>query len=172
MGSREIDRAHVKIRGVAPLIHHRFAPAEQGGGIPRPEEEAIRALYKDENDVPYQPASHVKAALVKAGAQINWKKRKTYKDLIKSSVFIEPEKIKLDTPWEIYTCPVVINRARILRSRPMFAIWEVEFDIVNYHNEVMLERLQECLGIAGAMIGIGDGRPEYGRFDVIEFEKS
>ena len=169
MPSKEIDRFHAKIKGTAPLIHHRFAPAEQGGGIPRPEEEAERALYKDENGTPYQPANHIKAALVKAGTQLAWKKRKTYKDLIKSSIFIEPEKIKLDAEWEIFTCPMVVNRARILRSRPMFSEWEVEFDIVNFHNEVMMSKIQEALEIAGAMIGLGDGRPEYGRFDLIEF---
>ena len=68
-----------------------------------------------------------------------------------------------------FTVPVVVQRTRILRTRPMFEMpWGTEFR-VEYDPELVDQiQLRNWLDIAGRRIGLGDWRPEksgmYGRF--------
>lgn len=161
----------VKIRYKAALFQHRYAPAEtRRGEIPRPEEEVDRALYKNTKGEVILPCDWIKAAMVKAGSNIPFKKRKTCKDIFKASIFIEPAEIPFPFSWEIDIRPVVVNRGRILRARPRFDKWEAEFSIVNMNPEVTEEMIKEALRYAGELVGIGDGRPQFGRFTVESFK--
>ena len=68
-----------------------------------------------------------------------------------------------------FTVPVVVQRARLLRTRPKFdPPWAAEFR-VEYDPELVDKmQLENWLDIAGRRIGLGDWRPEksgmYGRF--------
>ena len=60
----------------------------------------------------------------------------------------------------------VPQRSTVMRTRPIFREWELEFtvhfmpDIVDEHS------LDEAVEIAGKLIGLSDYRPKYGRFEV------
>ena len=67
-----------------------------------------------------------------------------------------------------FTVPVVVQRARILRTRAKFDEWSMVVTIDADPELVDRQHLQTWLDIAGARCGLGDWRPEksgeYGRF--------
>lgn len=170
----------VKIEGVSPLLQHRFAQekakkkSKRKSGNVDYSEEAEKAIYRDENGQVYQPASHIEGAMTKAAVnfQIEGKGKKTYKDLTKAAVIVEPAAIPhLQQKYEIDSRPVVIQRARIIRCRPRFDKWSLDFSLIVADDQMPLEVIQEILEYAGRYVGIGDFRPKFGRFRIVEFKK-
>ena len=75
-----------------------------------------------------------------------------------------------------FTVPVVVQRARILRTRAKFDLpWAVTFTVDTDPDLVDKERLEGWLDIAGRRIGLGDWRPQksgsFGRFSVESIEE-
>lgn len=66
---------------------------------------------------------------------------------------------------------VTVQQQGITRQRPAFnAGWRAEFDfIVNLPEYVAPPFFHEVLALAGRAVGVGDFRPTYGRFQVVEF---
>ncbi len=171
-------RVQLKNAEGSALLQHRFSSdsnksVSKKGGVYDPDEAAQAALYLDEDGKHVEPASHVEGALVKAGTTFKYQGKKTYKDLFRAALFIEPELIPLETDgYEVDTRPVVIVRARIMRSRPLFKKWKMEFIITNIaDDQVNGKIIEEILEYAGTSVGIGDFRPRFGRFEVVSFEK-
>ena len=70
-----------------------------------------------------------------------------------------------------FTVPVVVQRARVLRTRAMFELpWSVTATLDVDDELVDKTHLESWLDIGGRRIGLCDWRPEksgqYGRFDV------
>jgi hypothetical protein len=62
---------------------------------------------------------------------------------------------------------VVVQRARIMRTRPRFDNWKVTFEI-NYNSSILNEsKIDEFVETGGIEIGIGDYRPKFGRYNVL-----
>jgi len=93
------------------------------------------------------------------------------KGTILASVFVEPEQIQLGkkTYDEIDRRPAVIQRQRIVKSRPRFNSWQIEFTINFDETRIKKETLKQVLEEAGQSKGIGDYRPKFGRFEVLRF---
>lgn len=172
-------RINVMIKGVAPLLQHRYATEKEETKITKVRgardysDEAEKALYRDEAGQIYEPAEHILGAMIKAAVdfKITGRGKKTYKDLIKSAVLIEPDAIPhKKTKWVIDRRPVVVQRARIMRERPKFDDWELSFVIETLDEQLAVSALKEILDQAGK-IGIGDFRPRFGRFMVTEFKE-
>jgi hypothetical protein len=174
-------KVEVKIKGVVPLLQHRF-PTEKaekksvrstGDRSEEYAKEAVNALYKDERGMIYQPADHILGALAKAAGdfKITGRGRKTYRDMFKSSVVVTPDAIPHEKPtWEVDRRPVVIKGSRILRERPKFMDWSLSFNIEVLEDQLPDEVLKDVLEQAGK-VGIGDYRPRFGRFMVTKFER-
>lgn len=165
------------IRGTAPLLHHRY-PMEDTKKVSSKKkeyddmEQALLALYQTADGVPYQPAIHLEVALQQAAVDFVWKGRKSFKDLFKSAVFITPERIPHKiAKWEIDKQPVVVNKAKIIRCRPRFDEWELAFNLEVLEPDIEAETLRAILAHAGARKGIGDYRPRFGRFEVVDLKK-
>jgi len=182
---------HAVIEGIAPLLQHRYlfkdeieASAKKRSGAVDYSEEWKKALYWDKKEGLYQPATHIEGCLIKAAVnfQITGKRKKTYKDLMKSVVFVKPEAIpygyKEKTPEallesgkiQIHKSTVVIQRARVERLRPMLPPgWKLEFSIEVCDEQFLKDALVEILNYGGRFVGISDYRPRYGRFSVLKF---
>ena len=174
----------VRIDGTSPLLQHRFS----GDGQPAPKskvknrtqtrEDVESYLYKNGTDEIYQPSTHLICTMKKAGArfQIPGQGKLTYKNLLGSGVVIvSPDAIPhVNQEWTTDLRSVIINRARIMRSRPRFEEWALEFLLDIEEDEVPQEVLQEILEYAGKRVGIGDFRPEkggsFGRFQITKWE--
>lgn len=176
---------HVKVEGSVPLLQHRYAAAD----APEPQSvvrrgkkdwraEAEENLYVTPNGVIYQPAVHLESAITKAAVnfQIPGKRKKTYKDLVRTCLLIEPDAIPhLFPAWRIENNelgrPVIINRSRVMRYRPEFMPWALEFTVSILDDELPAPVVLEILQDAGRRVGIGDYRPKFGRFQVARWEQ-
>lgn len=136
------------------------------------ETDARKVSYFDEKIGFYLPSSHFEASMREAAK--NFKKGKSnYKLIIMAGAFIGQDRIPLNRDaWdEIDRRLVVIQRNRVVKSRPRFNEWEAEF-VVEYDAErIKPETLKNILIEAGSTKAVGDYRPKFGRFEVKEFEE-
>lgn len=190
MGQYQVD---VTIKGTAPLLQHRFGQAaiteaqsvKKRTGEMDYSEEWRDTVYADEDGWLYEPATHLESAMIKAAVSFKIKGRrgKTYKDLVKAAVYVEPEMIPLNVqipenptsnplePFYVDIRPVIISRARVLRARGALAKgWELIFTISVIDDQLASTVLKEILDEAGRAVGIGDYRPRFGRFITTRFE--
>ena len=171
-----MDKARVEIKGTAAMLMNRFAPNTDNGGKKKeaffdPEEDAQKALYKDEKIGCYVPSSWIEASMREAAKGFKKRGRGSLKDTILSSVFVDEEKIPLGKKtWdELDQRPAVIQRQRIFKTRPKFNDWKLSFTITFDGGRINKETLKSILIEAGQIKGIGDYRPKFGRFEVVKF---
>ena len=172
-----MEKVKVKIKGIAPLLMHKYnfnnneEKAKRKDEQYSVEKDAEKALYFDKKIGCYVPSTWVEACLRQTACDFKQGK-KTYKNTILSSVFCDQEKIPLNkkTYDEIDVRAVVIQRNRIVKGRPKFNTWQIEF-VLNYdETRINKEILKQILVEAGATKGIGDYRPKFGRFTVVTFK--
>lgn len=180
-----MKKISVEIQGTTPLLMHRFPMAgaedtsKRRSGVPDWKREAEFALYRDEDGHIYHPASHLEGALKIASRtfKIPGKRGATYSRLIGSAVSIEPDAIPHKiTEYEIDARPVVVQRSRIVRYRPIFKNWELAFDIIVHDDQIPTDLIKEVIDYAGLYVGIGDFRPgrggKFGKFIVTKFKET
>jgi len=176
---------NVVIEGVAPgLLMHKFSAQAETELLSNtrktnpksetPAEAAEQVAYRDTEGKLCQPAEHIYAALCKAASEfkIRGRGKKTYKDPVKGNVMVWPEFIPHQVQnYVVDSRPVRIQRARVMRHRPLLPEWRLRFTLqVLDSGAVPTETLQAILARAGETIGIGDYRPRFGRFRVVSFE--
>lgn len=172
-----MEKAKVKIKGIAPLLMNRFVMEKDDSEAKRrdekfiPEEDAEKALYRNDKGC-YAPSTWIEASLRETAKEFKGKGRGSLKSTILASVFVDPAEIPLgkDTYDEIDQRPAVIQRMRIVKSRPRFNSWELEFAISFDEGRVRKETIKQILIEAGQSRGIGDYRPKFGRFEVVNFD--
>ncbi len=59
--------------------------------------------------------------------------------------------------------------ARVMRTRPRFDNWEVKFQLQLFPSEINPSDIQQALESAAMLIGMGDYRPKFGRFALVDF---
>jgi hypothetical protein len=169
-------RINCDIRGIRPLLMNAFTTnGEEGpskkGRVYDDTEEAQKRLYLDSQGRICQPATHLEACMVKSASDFKFAGKKTYKDVFKSGVFVDPLMIRhAKADWAVDKQSVVVQRARILRCRPRFDDWELSFQIILRDDRIQPLVVRDILKSAGKYVGIGDYRPRYGQFDVVKFE--
>jgi hypothetical protein len=65
---------------------------------------------------------------------------------------------------------VGIQKARIMRTRPRFDKWSLEFELLVDTEAIQLDDVHRALIESGARRGLGDFRPRFGLFTVDKFE--
>jgi hypothetical protein len=175
----------VSIKGITPLLMHRFltkgadAPSKRRTGVPDWKQEAELALYKNPDGIIYEPAEHLEKSIQNAAKsfKIAGKRGATYSKLVGATLEIYPDAIphKIQA-YEIDARSVVVQRARIMRYRPRFDAWELEFTIRLLDEQLPISVIKEILDQAGLYVGIGDYRPQrggkFGKFTVTEFKEN
>jgi hypothetical protein len=135
--------------------------------------EFLGGLYMGEpEDGPVIPPANIRGMLIRAA-----RKRKEGK-LAEAGIFILDNSPLIyegprdaDSLWEDESFRdrqiVVVGRNRVARTRPIFNEWAANVK-VTYDDDVLNEaQLDEWFQIAGSIIGQGDYRPQYGRFEVL-----
>ena len=187
----------IKITGISPLLMHsdklanpldplkklqatytskRKKTDEDHAEIARIEWTA--AMYFDDKLGPILPGRMVKAMLIQSAK----KTREAPK--IKSGLIINTDKspVQYKGPrtqeklWKkkefIDMRSVVVQRARLMRCRPIFHEWEIETELVYDENVIDKTDILRLFDTGGQMIGMGDYRPEsggdFGRFHAEE----
>jgi hypothetical protein len=183
---------NVEIRGITPLLIHRFGEQSEQAGKTRkiqvqntdPREEATRHAYIAKDGTFYFSAFSIPNAMASAGT--NHKQtgtRKTLRFVVPSTVRVLVDAVTIlngEGPaksFEVDSRPVTIpaTKGRIMRHRPRWDCWGARFDL-DIDTEVLgLDIAHRLLNEAGQSIGIGDFRPEkrgpFGRFRVVKFEE-
>lgn len=79
----------------------------------------------------------------------------------------EPDKL-FDDKRFVDIRSVKVGTAKVARCRPIFHSWALRFTIL--FDEASLQRgeLDAAVNDAGAMVGLGDYRPRFGRFEIAE----
>lgn len=167
----------VKVKGKAPLLMNKFSVVEKTTSRAKKvydaEEEAEKKTYRTEDGKLFLPSTHFKAAMVKAATDFKMTGRKSYKEYVKAGLFIDETEIVLDQQkYEIFACPVVIQRARVMSWRPMFKEWSCKFTIELADEMLNITDIKQILEAAGRFKGVGDFRPEHGRFAIESFTKA
>lgn len=125
----------------------------------------------------YWPEQNVSAMLFRAASHLKLKEK------FKSSVFTSDAILKFDHAnidpdklWDIEHYrdirPVVIDRKRIMRCRPIFWPWSLAIEIHYILNQVNLSQIEQVMEIAGGLVGLSERRPQFGRFRVMEMKAS
>jgi len=85
---------------------------------------------------------------------LNYGKKKTPEQLFKDSSYVFKKAVK-------------VQMAKVIRTRPIFNTWEGMVTI-RYNASLINEtQLDQWFSIAGEQIGLGDWRPQYGRFQIV-----
>jgi len=133
-------------------------------------------MYINEKSHPCWPSDNLESMIIKAAT----KKRKGTD--AKAGIFVSdhapiiyegpktPEVLWNHKSFEnnpfILRVPVTVNRNKVMRTRPIFRDWAIDFE-VNYLKDMFDEsQIVDFLTIAGRIIGLSDWRPKYGRFEV------
>lgn len=165
----------VKIKGKAPYLMHRYAPRDKSDIIKGEidySQEVLRTVYYDEKIGYYIPSTQIEAALREAAKIFKLKGKQNFKKIIMASVYIESDKIPLNKKYdEIDSRFVKVQRQGIVRYRARFNSWEVKFIILFDEERINITTLKQILIEAGISHGIGDYRPKFGRFEVINFKE-
>lgn len=183
----------ISVEGITPLLLHAFTEEEQlkatggnrisaaSGDRGTPEEQAEQHLYKGLNGELVIPQPNLLACIIGGGTFFKAGKSKVTtqrSSLIPAVLTIEGATIPLVSAggWSVDTRPVRIpaTGGRILRHRPIFYDWKLDFNVQLDEAEMSAKLLRDIVDAAGSKIGLGDFRPvtrgPYGRFKVIRWE--
>lgn len=122
------------------------------------------------------PGEYVRQSIIHAAKykQDPRSPRKSAMDLFKAGVVSLTQVATLGTSeWDyLDTRRVTIQRQGINRTRPaMKAGWKANFELQILTPEYIDQHLlYDVLATAGRLVGVGDFRPTYGRFNIIGFE--
>ncbi len=176
MTTKKID---VQIRGTSALLMHAFpmVPPPKGWEKGEPLEQAKFAEYRDpDTGLCYIPGVAIQRCLVQAAAYSKGKGRASLQKPVAACVLVVPERCSLGVAtYTVDSRPVVIaaTKGRIIRHRPRFDQWQVNFAI-EYDTALLNEsELREVIDNAGSRVGLLDFRPEkkgpFGRFMVVSW---
>lgn len=172
----------VIIKGTRPLLMHSTAGMlkpksnKVKSSEHDPEEEAKDCLYLNEAKKICVPSMAILSAMRKAATQL--KKagagKKTLKDFVFSGLQIESDMIELpDQNYEVDIRPVVIQRSRIMRARPIFKNWGLTFKVTLIDEQTWdAGMVRNVIEEAGKYQGLLDFRPLFGTFEVVSVKNA
>jgi len=181
--------AHFQIEGTANLLLHAWnvdavaekASAKKGSDGKKTDNLESYVRRNDEGLI-CMPVEYIRMSIVTAAKfrQDPRSPRKSGMDLFKAGIVSLEELSPIiaadghpTTKWEIEDRRrVQVQRAGITRVRPAFkAGWSVAASLmVSIPEYIQPKDLNETLASAGRLIGVGDFRPTFGRFNVTRFE--
>lgn len=135
--------------------------------------EHFGSLYVDPDVGPYIPGRNIERCLVDSARVTRAGKK------IERGVFVSTDVNPLQyrgprDPAGLWAdenfrniVSVRVQQSRVQRCRPIFAHWSTEADVTLDTALLSLEELGTIVESAGAMIGLCDHRPRYGRFTAV-----
>lgn len=174
--------SEVTIQGSADLLFHRWncdAVAEKAaakkGSAAKKSDDLESYVYRNDKGELAIPGEYLRMAIIGAAKfrQDPRSPRKSAMDLFKAGVVsVTPLATLGVKAWDYEDRRrVVIQRSAITRTRPaMKAGWVAKIQLqVNLPEYISPTLLNEVIAQAGKLIGVGDFRPTFGRFQVVGF---
>jgi len=176
-----------RIEGVAPLLVNRFTEESTEslrtgatGGRKNEQQridEALLKVYRDAEGQICVPAKNLKKCLLEGIARARLKEgRASAVPNVQASVFFEKPDLVLNKEKPDFISEEMGRRppkkgGACLIKRPGFHEgWQLSFTLLVLDDRRDAELLHRGMEEAGLLVGIGDHRPEYGRFIVKEWQ--
>ena len=173
----------VTIEGAAPLLFHRWnveAVAEKAkaakGSKAKKEDNVESYVYRDEKRHICLPGEYFRQAIIHAAKYMQDPRspRKSAMDLFKAGLVVLTDYASLGkSEWDFLDQRrVTVQRNGLTRVRPaMHKGWRATVELqVLLPEYITREILNAAIQNAGRLVGVGDFRPTYGRFQVVEFK--
>lgn len=175
--------AAITVEGIAPLLFHRWsvdaietkAKAAKGSAAKKTDDVESYVYRADDGTIAI-PGEYFRMSLIGAAKyqQDPRSPRKSAMDLFKAGVAVLDELCSLGSKdWDyLDRRRVMVQRNGITRARPaMNSGWRAAFHLqVMTPEYVSPHLLNATLATAGRLIGVGDFRPTFGRFQIVKFE--
>ncbi|MBW1700476.1 MAG: hypothetical protein JRK26_27300 [Deltaproteobacteria bacterium] len=168
-------KIEVQIKGISPILMHRFPlePIEAVEKKPKEEQAEIAAYRDPDTEELFIPAVALQRALISAATYSKGKGRASLQKQTAACVFITPERLSLGTKeYVIDSRPVVVpaTKGRIIRHRPRLDEWKLNFELEYDENLLTETQMRKIVDDAGQRVGLLDFNPAhkgpYGRFIV------
>lgn len=173
----------VTVQGSADFLFHRWnaeavdeKAAAAKNSKAKKSDDVESYVYRTEAGELAIPGEYLRGAIIHAAKfrQDPRSPRKSAMDLFKAAIVVTTPMASLGvSEWDyLDRRRVMIQRAGINRTRPaMRSGWRAQFDLMVLLPEyVDPNALRETIESAGRLIGIGDFRPTFGRFGIVNFE--
>lgn len=171
----------VTIEGVAPFLFHRWNTeaveakgAAAKGSKAKKQDDVESYVARDERGHLAIPGEYFRQSIIHAAKfmQDPRSPRKSAMDLFKAGIVCLTEFASIGKKdWDyLDRRRCVVQRNAITRTRPALTKgWRVTFEIqVLLPEYITREILLQTIGNAGRLVGLGDFRPTYGRFVVVD----
>jgi hypothetical protein len=186
----------VKWTGIRPLLMHNGLMADPTNPLVRRSKEITSKGSKKMTDADYEEKNRldwegglywdtedgliIPSDNIERCIQLGAQKSRIGKD-VQAAVFCTAPHVAIDYTGpkdkeKLYADPrfslrkgVAVNKARVIRIRPMLPTgWSLTFEVEFDESIVNPKSLLKAMTDAGALIGLGDWRPKFGRFLVEE----
>lgn len=175
----------VTVHGVAPLLFHRWdcdgveakSNAKKGSKTKKTDDVESYVFRSDAGEIAI-PGEYFRQSMIHAAkfSQDPRSPRKSAMDLAKAALVVNEELCSLGVKdWDFLDRRrVMIQRAAVTRIRPAMSTgWKAEFTVtVLVPDYIDVDLLAEFIHRAGQLVGVGDFRPTFGRFRVVNFERT
>lgn len=175
--------ARIKVQGASDFLFHRWNPEAVDtkakaakNSVAKKTDDVESYVWRNEDGQLCIPGEYFRQSLILASKfkQDPRSPRKSAMDLTKAGVVSLTNLATLGTAaWDYEDRRrVVVQRAGVNRVRPAMRIgWRAEFEFLVLVPEYIDQYwLQDVLSTSGRLIGVGDFRPTFGRFNVVGFE--
>jgi hypothetical protein len=173
------------VHGTAPFLFHRWSVESieekskaAKGSKAKKMDDVESYVYRDDKGHLAIPSEYFRQSCINAAKfkQDPRSPRKSAMDLFKAALACEKEYCTITgnkAKWDyVDQRRVMVQRNGVTRSRPALEVgWEtkVEFSVL-LPEYVDPRLLNDVLQMAGRLVGVGDNRPSYGRFQITEFK--
>ena len=174
------------IEGIAPILFNRFTEEQQkametrktGGTrtVEGSKKEALTKVYRNKEGL-FCPAANLKKSFLNGITKGNIKEgRGSARPYLEATVFIQPSEVPFgvkdaDFIHEVTGRIPPKTGARVVIRRPgLKEGWRLSFALQVVDDRRSPDSIQRGFEEAGLLIGLCDGRPEYGRFIVKDWE--
>lgn len=182
-------KVRISIVGAAPLLCHNIRLSDPLDPIAQEMKSFSKKRVKTEDDLfqlarleflgglyvadgigPYLPGANVEKSIVE-GARVTKQGKQVERGLFVTDNEVpliyhgprSPEALWADENFRS-RMSVKVGQARVMRTRPIFHEWALDVDAQVDPGLLAVDTLQSIVTDAGAMVGLGDYRPRYGRF--------
>jgi len=192
--SKGMPKYHVRLKGIVPTIQNRFTDAARAqvdnpgskGKLKTVEgriEEAYEKVYRNAIGEIVWEAIAIKKCIIDGASSASLKiGKKSCLPYLRAAMFLEADSVPILRDGKtikqaegIHECtgriPPGPKGHRVILRRPYINTgWELDFTLHVFDDRLSDQLIMAALQEAGAMIGLSDHRPEFGRFTVITFE--
>jgi hypothetical protein len=133
--------------------------------------EFLGGLYLNEDHEPCWPGENIEAMLIEAAKKD--KLGRAFRAGLLSNGLWPLEYVGPKNPDELWknrnfvdVRPVRVQSSRIMRTRPIFREWQLNFEIQFLPELISKKSIVQAIEVAGFGVGLSDFRPKYGKFIV------